>query len=318
MNNQNSNSDGAQSATAVTGADKKAAANLKRSESLKRAWAEGKGRLAEKNRHFPKLCKCGCGEMTSKDADYVLNHNQRGTKHSPERIARKAAGIKRAWADGEKFKTVRHPSPELIEKRAAKLRGLKRTDAECEKLSGIIKSAWDRGAYDSEQTRSKWRENLKRQGEALDGENKDWMDAIRAKRDMKKLRVENSKKMTLQVQEWKDTGQMDAIRRKAGLGKDMPDHIAAMQWTIRSPNGHVFEFSNLSSWARKNAHLFEDCAPASKSPHWLRIAGGIADLLNAKGRNCSYRGWVAVSKTELEEGAKDMLERDQHPNTFPI
>jgi len=268
------------------------------------------------------LCACGCGTELHKNSKgkmprYAFNHHHKGKKHSKEWSEKQSVGVKKAWSGGQYETTMRHQSAELIEKRASKNRGKKRTAAFCEQMKAIVVNAHASGKYSSEQTRQKYRENLIariKENPTLYGQSREWMIAIQSKRDMVKLAADNSKKLTEQIHEWKATGQLDAIRRKAGNAKDMPDHLAAKVWRIRDPNGKVHFFSNLCSWARKHEHLFEDCAPSSKLPHWLRISGGIGDLLNAKGRSCSYRGWVAVSKTELEEGAPDMLARNTQPN----
>ena len=251
----------------------------------------------------PTLCACGCGQPVTPDDRgrsrlYLRNHHFKGKTQSPKWVAKKVAGMKRAWADPSKLQTMRHQSPELVEKRAAAMRGRKLTPERVAEIKSDLKNAWKAGKFSG-----------------LTGASAEQMAKIIKMRDMPKLCAENSVRLTAKMKEWKESGRLDEIRRKAGNAKGMPDHIAAKHWTIRDPNGLTHEFSNLGEWARRHEHLFEDCAPASKLPHWLRISGGIGDLLNAKGRSCSYRGWVAVSKTELEEGAPDPLARDKQPNS---
>jgi gas vesicle protein len=263
------------------------------------------------------VCACGCGTKLKENSKgkmphYAQNHHHRGKEHSKEWCLKQSSGVKKAWDDG-KYESQRHHSRERVERRVAKIRGQKRTPEICEKMRVIAKNAHDRGAYASEQTRQKYRANLLeriKQNPKLYGQSREWMIAIQSKRDMARLAADNSKRMTGQIQEWKESGTLDVIRRRAGNAIDMPDHLAAKQWTIRDPVGRVYKFSNLSSWSRKHENLFEDCAPASKTPHWRRISCGIAGLLSADGRSCSYRGWVAVGKTELEAGAPDLLARE--------
>jgi hypothetical protein len=101
-----------------------------------------------------------------------------------------------------------------------------------------------------------------------------------------------------------------AARRKCRCAAGMPDHIFAKEWIFRGPFGKVYKFSNLTEWARQNEWRFEDDRPESKMSFCRRIASGLSSLLAADGLACSYRGWTAVSKLELEDGGKDLLERN--------
>jgi len=100
------------------------------------------------------------------------------------------------------------------------------------------------------------------------------------------------------------------MRRKCRCAAGMPDHIFAKEWIFRGPFGKVYKFSNLAEWARQNDWRFEDDRPESKMSFCRRIASGLGGLLKADGLACSYRGWTAVSKLELEDGGKDLLERN--------
>lgn len=133
-----------------------------------------------------------------------------------------------------------------------------------------------------------------------------------ASRDMEKLKAVNSVRLTALQQEWKDSGKLDEIRRKAGNAKGMPDHLNALSWILRDPCGVTHRFSNLAEWARQNEHRFVDEYPEAKSPHSIRIAKGLAALLQTNGRTCSYKGWTAVSKLELADGGHDLLQRTTH------
>ncbi len=109
------------------------------------------------------------------------------------------------------------------------------------------------------------------------------------------------------------TQRMQAVSpEKRGLAKGMPNHLRAKKFVIRAPWGKIFSFSNLSEWARQHEHLFVDDAttgPNPQHPFATRIASGIRSLTHRSGRVCSYKGWVVVSKTELQHGTADSLEQ---------
>lgn len=226
-------------------------------------------------------CECGCGGMTF--ARFINGHNHRGRKQDPE----------------------------LIEKRIRPLRGRKtgkpRPESVRQAVSAGVKRAWAEGKHNTEKA-IKSRANRK-------GASAERMREVWQMVDHDKLRTNNSKMLTAQNAAWKESGELDAIRRKCGLARGMPDHLAAKLWHIRSPEGIVFVVSNMAEWARQNQHRFEDERPGAKTPFWVRIAGGFSDILKSNGKSCSYKGWVAVSKTELDRGAPDLLGRDGSQNS---
>jgi hypothetical protein len=290
-------------------AAKKAEANRKRSESMKRAWATGKGTLGEKSRREEMPCKCGCGKMAELDRLYAKGcydpgAAHRGKKHGDEWKAKQSEGVKRAYGEG-KMQHAINQTPEFIEKRIRKLRGRKRPEDACIATGIGVRKAWAEGKYHTEAVINNRKVNLSRVGGT-----REQMDAIRGKRDMEKLKADNSERLKNQMEEWKESGQLDDIRRKAGNAAGMLDHLAAKVWIIRDPYGNPHKFSNLAEWARQNEHRFVDDRPESRAPFWKRIAGGITDLLKKDGRSCSYRGWTAVSKLELDAGGMDLLGRD--------
>jgi hypothetical protein len=290
-------------------AAKKAEANRKRSESMKRAWETGKGILGERVRREKTACKCGCGKLAEMGRLYAKGcydpgAAHRGKKHGAEWKAKQAEGIKRAYSEGKMQHAV-NQTPEFIEKRIRKLRGRKRPKDACIATGIGVRKAWAEGKYHTEAVINNRKVNLSRVGGT-----REQMDAIRGKRDMEKLKADNAERLKNQMKEWKQLGQLDDIRRKAGNAAGMLDHLAAKVWIIRDPYGNPHKFSNLAEWARQNEHRFVDDRPESRAPFWKRIAGGITDLLKKDGRSCSYRGWTAVSKLELDAGGMDLLGRD--------
>lgn len=243
----------------------------------------------------PKPCECGCGAMAL--TRFLHGHNQRGRIHSPEWCKKQAEGMKKAHSREESKKAFASGYQRRKEQTEAKRPKCK---CGCGRPVRASKALYAVGCFDatSPENRSK---------------------ALQA-RDWKILSPQYSQRLASLNKEWKASGKLEAIRHKAGTAKGMPDHIAAKQWHIRSPRGLVYKFSNLSEWARRHQGLFVDDRPESKAPFWLRIASGITDLLKANGRSCSYRGWVAVSKSELVNGAPDLLGRDvsvQNDQTLP-
>lgn len=251
----------------------------------------------------PHPCECGCGGMTV--ARFIHGHNHRGRKHSPSWVAKQSEGLKRAYGEG-KIQHVINQTPEFIEKRTRLLRGRKRPATACIATSEGVKKAWAAGRYNTEAVIKNRRMNLKRVGKSAE-----YMEIIRQKVDFEKRDIANGERLKSKMAEWKASGEINEIRRRAGNARGMIDHIAAKQWQIRSPRGIIYRFSNLAEWARKNQDLFEDDRPNSKTPFPKRIAGGITDLLKSSGRSCSYRGWVAVAKSEFVNGFPDLLGRDK-------
>jgi len=287
--------------------ESKMAANRKRAESMRQAWSTGKGRLASKHRQVSKPCACGCGQMTSLSADYLIGHSHRGQKRSDQWKERMSEGVKRAYREGKMQHAV-HQSPEFIKKRTAPLIGKHRSPETCNTLSVALKKAWESGKFSPETIRNN-AARIRIFGLAGKGCTPEHLTRIRSLRDLDKLRPLWASNMKHRVDRWKADGELDAIRRKGGIAKGMEDHKAANFWSIRDPAGHRYEFGNLYEWSRQNAHLFEDDRPESKTPFWKRIAGGLSALLGKAGKNHSHRGWTAVSKLEMWNGGSDLLAR---------
>lgn len=278
--------------------DKRTEMIRKRAESMRRAWANGTGKLNGKKRQKQQRCNCGCGKLARIGRLYAKGCFDPGAAHRgktrpAEWKAKQSLGLKRAFSEGKMQHAV-NQTLEFIEKRVKSLRGRKRSEESCRATSECVRKAWAEGRYNTGNV----------------GATPDQMDAIRGKRDMEKLKAKNSKRFKSKIEEWKQTGTLNEIRRKAGNAVGMLDHISAKVWLIRDPYGNSHQFSNLQEWARNNAWRFEDDRPDSKMPFCKRIASGIAHLLSASGRSASYRGWTAVSKLELDAGGADLLGRD--------
>ncbi len=274
----------------MTTEEKKAEANRKRAESMRRAWATGKGTLNTRIRREQRPCKCGCGKLAALDNLYAKGHYDpgaahRGKTHSKEWREKQSAGVAAACRRGAYAECCKRRREKTL---------TKRRKCQC----GCGNPVERAGA-------KYYRDHFIPKGKTAEV-----MSKLRQMRDMKKLRADSQKRLKDQMEKWKASGKLDDIRRKAGNARGMLDHLAAKVWNIRDPFGNPHKFSNLSEWARQNCWRFEDDRPQSTAPFWKRIAGGITDLLKANGRSCSYRGWTAISKLEIEEGGADLLGRD--------
>jgi hypothetical protein len=275
----------------VTPEERKAETNRKRAESMRRAWAECKGTLGTKNRQRAMLCKCGCGNLAKignvyADGCYNPGLAHKGRKHSAQWKRNQSLGLARAHKKGAFVGAAKKRKEATLAKRPKCKCGCGRPVSR----SGAL--------YASKLCVPHYGRPAAR------------MDEIRGLRDMKSLCEANRIRLSEQINEWKNSGKLEEIRRKAKNAKGMLDHLAAKVWVVRDPYGNIYRFSNLSEWARNNQHLFVDEFPDANLPFWRRIAGGFVDLLKKNGRSCSYKGWTAVSKLELESGGLDLLGRD--------
>jgi len=280
-------SDTCSASSVMDDAAKKAEANRKRSESMKRAWATGKGTLGEKPRCEEMPCKCGCGKMPElyrlyAKGCYIPGAARIGTKNLAEWTAKQSVGLVNAHKKGLFV--------DVYKKRREKTL-VSRPKCKCGCGKPVVKSKaiYAPGCFDAT--------TPEKQAKA------------RETRDWSKLSPK-CEQMAEQMKMWKTTGKLDEIRLKSGNAIGMLDHLAAKVWIIRDPYGNPHKFSNLAEWARQNKHRFVDDRPESRGPFWKRISWGIIALLKKDGRSCSYRGWTAVSKLELDAGGMDLLGRD--------
>ena len=273
--------------------DAKAEANQRRAESCRKAWKEGKGKLAGKLR-VSKPCACGCGEMTTPGRTYILNHNMRGKQHDAAWVENQVSGLKRAWKDASKFVSVRNPSRELIEKRISPLRGTKRPEEVGSKISAALK-----GRKLSPEHRAVAVANLRQSGSGFKPGQRPALSP-----EAEERRLKNAAEAL--------RARMSGSHGFGRAARDRKDHCKAMHWIVRAPNGVIYEFDNLQSWARANVSLLlPDMAPASKLPLWYRFVLGMNNLQRTDGKGGhSWRGWTLVSVMERrEQGAPDLINR---------
>ncbi len=236
-------------------------------------------------KHF---CRCGCGTELLPDGQgrfrtWVRNHNQIGKKQSAECVAKRSIGLKKAWAESDKFKALRHHSPEYIERRVAKLRGRKQ--------SAEFKAAASRrmtGTRHKPETIAKLR-------------------ALHPNGIVPGLSAESEAKRRKSISE-----QRKGTHNFGRAARDRLDHCKALHWIIRCPNGIIYEFDNLQSWCRANEWRFmPDANPQSKLPLWRRAVGGFNNQQRCDDKaSHHWRGWTLVSVLERkEQGAPDLMNR---------
>ena len=240
-------------------------------------------------------CKCGCGEIASKWSHYLRGHAVRGRKYSRERVAKQSAGMVEAHKRGAFLEGNEKRKKTMAKRRKERLASLPLCKCGCGKQ---VKKA--SRIYATRKCSTRFKHSAEH------------MNLMSKMRDMEKFGTVHSKWMTERHKRWAGTEEYEAMRRECRTARGMPDHVSAKLWIIRDPFGNTHKFSNLAEWARQNEWRFEDDRPESKTPFARRIADGIGSVLYANGRKCSYRGWTAVSKLELEDDGKDLLERKAH------
>lgn len=276
-----------------------------------------------------RICACGCGGVIEKAASmsmsrfrkvrFIRGHNATKPEDAPRSCACGCGGtlVRNQGVSRPKFRKQRY------------IKGHEYGDEErMGKIASGLKAAHDRGAFvdgckkrrektlaDRPKCKCGCGKPVRKSGAlyapgCFDATTPENQAKAREARDWNKLSPEYSERMASKIKTWKETGKLDDIRRKAGNATGMLDHLAAKVWIMRDPYGHPHKFSNLAEWARQNAFRFVDDRPESKTPFWKRIAGGLSELLSKDGKSCSYRGWTAVSKLELDAGGADLLGRD--------
>lgn len=240
-----------------------------------------------------RLCLCGCGTEILPDErgrarNWVRGHAAIGKKQSPEWVAKKAEGMKKAWADPAKLKTMRHQSPEMVEKRIAKLRGRKHPAERCEAASRRMT------------------------GTKLKPETIAKLRALYPNGIVPKLSEASEAKRRKSISE-----QRKGTHNFGRAARDRLDHFNALHWIVRDNRGVIHEFDNLQSWCRANEWRFlPDDRPSSKLKLWQRAVSGFngQQRTDRKGQH-QWKGWTLVSVLERkQQGAPDLLARDAQPN----
>jgi hypothetical protein len=238
----------------------------------------------------PVLCSCGCGTELFPDdrgrpRKWVRGHAHRNKKHSAEWSAKQSRGLRSAWSNPDNFTTLRTQSPELVEKRIAKLRGRVRPPEECAAISKALT-----GRKLSEETKAK----------------------IPKLKGPQFLTAEQERKRRASI----------SVQRKGTHGygraaRDNPAHFNALHWIVRDSRGVIHEFDNLQSWCRTNEWRFEpDDRPSSKLPLWRRAIGGFNNMQRTDRKaSHQWKGWTLVSVLERKQhGAPDLLAREVRNN----
>lgn len=239
-----------------------------------------------------RLCLCGCGTEVRLDdrgrgGNYVRGHFHRGKKHRPEWCEAQGAGLAKAWQDPTKFQTMRHQSRELVEKRIAPIRGVKKPEWFGAKISKALT-----GRKLSPEHRAKAAANGFKGPQFLTAE-------------QQKRRNESISK------------QRKGTHNFGRAARDRLDHFNALHWIVRDNRGVIHEFDNLQSWARANEHRFlPDDRPESKLALWKRAVGGFNNMQRTDRKaSHQWKGWTLVSVLERrQQCAPDLLARDAQPN----
>ena len=243
------------------------------------------------------LCKCGCGAELAPDKRgralvWARGHSHRGKKHSPEWSARQSSGLKSAWSDESKFKTMRHQSPELVARRLAKFGGVMppMTPERRAKISAALTGR-------------------KLSSEHRAASSKGWFSKgqVGAPERLRELSAESEAKRRKSISE-----QRVGCHNYGRAARDRLDHFNALHWIVRDNRGVIHEFDNLQSWARANEHRFlPDDRSESKLPLWLRAVGGFNDMQRTDGKGShQWKGWTLVSVLERKvTGAPDLMSR---------
>lgn len=129
--------------------------------------------------------------------------------------------------------------------------------------------------------------------------------------DSQKRAAENRAWYKLPKQTYKAIGLKARGRKSVGMGIEGPSNHLAKTWEIRSPNGIIYRFKNLSWWIKQNIHLFASIDDSLlKTPLRWRVRSGLNGLTCKAEKMCgSYHGWTVVSVIEKQNERNDLLDR---------
>jgi len=227
-------------------------------------------------------CQCGCGTPLPFDKPerrFIHGHNHRGLKHDKQWTENQAKGAQESWKDADKYRTLRHPSAELVERRVAKLRGRKRPAEVMLKVSKALP-----GRPLSPEHRIKCSKNWFKGPQSLSPEAE----------SRRRKSISESRK---------------GCHGYGRAARDRLDHAKALHWVIKDPQGVPHEFDNRQSWARGNEYRFlPDDRPDSKLPLWERFVAGMERM--------HWKGWTLV--TVREQAQNDPGPGKSVPSGIPI
>lgn len=95
-------------------------------------------------------------------------------------------------------------------------------------------------------------------------------------------------------------------QRMDGLSAAAEHNARAKTYTVISPGGEAYTFTNLNHFVRENSWLFDSKDTEWKGKEgnpWCRASAGLHGLFSSK-PNASWKGWVAVSKSHNTEAER--------------
>lgn len=215
--------------------------------------------------------------------------HHRGKKHSPEWVENQRTGVTEAWADPQKFQTMRKQSAALVAKRFAK--------------HGGSASAWAKAFAKDPKRIANLSKALR--GRKLSDEHRKIAVAQLIPIDKLSPDAEARRRKSI-------SDQRKGCHNYGRAARDNPKHFNAKHWVIRSPEGIIYEFDNLQMWCRANESLFlPDDKPDAKLPLWHRAVSGFNGMIRRDRKaQHAWKGWTLVSSIEMHaQGAPDLLER---------
>jgi hypothetical protein len=89
--------------------------------------------------------------------------------------------------------------------------------------------------------------------------------------------------------------QSDSFRESSRLLKGDPSHSGGKRWKITTPDGTVYQGTNLFSWCQNNAELFAPLSPEEAYRRVMKVG-------NREGRR--WRGWVFEPDDARDDGSE--------------
>lgn len=233
-------------------------------------------------------------------------------------------GVKRACAEGR----MPAQTAEAVEKRAAKLRGRPRPPEVVEKIRqaniGKKRTPEQIEAMQQRQRELRAAGKYKASPEGAARQRAALVKANTGRIQSAEMRRQQSERMRGRV--WDKAVVESRARPMRGRPQTAPATMAgpsnahSIEGAVRDPAGRMWRFRNLSYFVRTHPHLFEPAdmieRPLSVKRPDNKTCNAIKRLLALFGRGrvvpCSWKGWTAVSKTELGE---DLIDRETEVTT---